>query len=540
MKKRILSGLLSLCLILLSAPAVWRTGISAEAPGETDAPWNGEATTPPEGSGTETDPYRIGTAAEFAWMNTQMTTTNKTYFSGTYFVLTADIDCNGKQLRIGTSSKSFGGVFDGKGYTVRNTHILLNLNVSPTGLFAYVKGGTVKNLNVAASSVSTIAATDNGEKGTAGMIVGFLESGNLTGCTVDENCFVSATCYVGGLVGKAQNSNISYCVSNASVTVAPNDATKRQQKFCLNFSVGGILGWSMGGNTVAHCSNYGKVALENISEIKSGTNILCAGGIVGYHTAGDSVTDSYNSGAVTGVETLGSRISVGAVIGRSRTAPAVTVERCYNLSQILSVSGKGNRHVGLLVGYVNTANILTAKDCMSVAVDGIDNGLDNSIVIQANGAIIAENNKIATAEEIAVPVAGIQAKIKANRVARLALIGLQTTEAVGGVYSVRILLGLDHLDYAYYKIVTTATYEKDGVTQTANNGGKPLTVAYDTVYAAGEPVSAVRFGSDYLGAIVLSEVPADTAIAFVIRAYVGDAAGNETLVDSVTCQIGNQ
>lgn len=538
MKKRILSGLLCLCLILLSAPAVWRMGISAEAPGETDAPWDGEATTPPEGSGTETDPYRIGTAAEFAWMNTQMSAQNQTYFSETYFVLTADIDCGGKQLRIGTSSKSFGGVFDGKGYTVRNTHILQN--VSPTGLFAYVKGGTVKNLNVAASSVSTIAATDNGEKGTAGMIVGFLESGNLTGCTVDENCFVSATCYVGGLVGKAQKSNISYCVSNASVTVAPNDETKQQQKICLNFSVGGILGWSVGGNTVAHCSNYGKVALENISEIKSGINILCAGGIVGYHTAGDRVTDSYNCGAVTGVETLGSRISVGAVIGRSRTAPAVTVERCYNLSQILSVSGKGNRHVGLLVGYVNTANILTAKDCMSVAVDGIDNGSDNSIVIQANGAIIAENNKIATAEEMAVPVAGIQAKIKANRVARLALIGLQTTEAVGGVYSVRILLGLDHLDYAYYKIVTTATYEKDGATQTANNGGKPLTVAYDTVYAAGEPVSAVRFGSDYLGAIVLSEVPADTAIAFVIRAYVGDAAGNETLVDSVTCQIGNQ
>lgn len=538
MKKRILSGLLSLCLILLSAPAVWRTGISAESPGETDAPWDGKATTPPEGAGTETDPYRIGTAAEFAWMNTQMTTTNNTYFSGAYFVLTADIDCNGKQLRIGTSSKSFGGVFDGKGYTVRNTHILL-MNVSPTGLFAYVKGGTVKNLNVAASSVSTIAATDNGEKGTAGMIVGFLESGNLTGCTVDENCFVSATCYVGGLVGKAQNSNISYCVSNASVTVAPNDATKQQQKFCLNFSIGGILGWSLGGNTVAHCSNYGKVALENISEIKSGTNILCAGGIVGYHTAGDSVTDSYNSGEVSGnAGTFKARVTVGGICGRTRTGQA-TVERCYNLSDMLSVTGE-TVNIGLLVGFVNANTTLTAKDCKSIAVEGITNGTDGEITIEKAGTVTAENNKIATAEEMAVPVAGIQAKIKANRVARLALIGLQTTEAVGGVYSVRILLGLDHLDYAYYKIVTTATYERDGVTQTANNGGKPLTVAYDTVYAAGEPVSAVRFGSDYLGAIVLSEVPADTAIAFVIRAYVGDAAGNETLVDSVTCQIGNQ
>lgn len=537
MKKRILSGLLSLCLILLSAPAVWRTGISAEAPGETDAPWDGEATTPPEGAGTETDPYRIGTAAEFAWMNTQMTEKNKTYFSGTYFVLTADIDCNGKQLRIGTSSKSFGGVFDGKGYTVRNTHILLN--VSPTGLFAYVKGGTVKNLNVAASSVSTIAATDDGEKGTAGMIVGFLESGNLTGCTVDENCFVSATCYVGGLVGKAQNSNISYCVSNASVTVAPNDATKQQQKFCLNFSVGGILGWSLGGNAVAHCSNYGKVALENISEIKSGTNILCAGGIVGYHTAGDSVTDSYNSGEVSGnAGTFKARVTVGGICGRTRKGQA-TVERCYNLSDMLSVTGE-TVNIGLLVGFVNANTTLTAKDCKSIAVEGITNGTDGEITIEKAGTVTAENNKIATAEEMAVPVAGIQAKIKANRVARLALIGLQTTEAVGGVYSVRILLGLDHLDYAYYKIVTTATYERDGATQTANNGGKPLTVAYDTVYAAGEPVSAVRFGSDYLGAIVLSEVPADTAIAFVIRAYVGDAAGNETLVDSVTCQIGNQ
>ncbi len=540
MKKRILSGLLSLCLILLSAPAVWRTGISAEAPGETDAPWDGKATTPPEGSGTETDPYRIGTAAEFAWMNTLMTATNNTYFSGAYFVLTADIDCNGEQLRIGTSSKSFGGVFDGKGYTVYNNAV--TQNSTPTGLFAFVKGGTVKNLTVTASSVTTYYA-DKSIKGTAGMIVGSLENGNLIGCTTGSDCRVQAASIAGGLVGIAKNSEIRYCVNNANVEILPSKeitladgSLEQSQVNVANYSAAGILAWGTG-NTVSDCANYGKIVLGNIT--KGTPGILTVGGIIGYHTAGDIISDCYNCGEVSGnAGTFKARVTVGGICGRTRTGQA-TVERCYNLSDMLSVTGE-TVNIGLLVGFVNAKTTLTAKDCKSIAVEGITNGTDGEITIEKAGTVTAENNKIATAEEIAVPVAGIQAKIKANRVARLALIGLQTTEAVGGVYSVRILLGLDHLDYAYYKIVTTATYEKDGATQTANNGGKPLTVAYDTVYAAGEPVSAVRFGSDYLGAIVLSEVPADTAIAFVIRAYVGDAAGNETLVDSVTCQIGNQ
>lgn len=535
MKKRILSGLLSLCLMLLSAPAVWRTGISAEAPGETDAPWDGKATTPPEGSGTETDPYRIGTAAEFAWVNEQMTDKNKTYFSGAYFVLTADIDCNGKQLRIGTSSKSFGGVFDGKGYTVYNNAV--TQNSTPTGLFAFVKGGTVKNLNVAASTVTTYYA-DKNTKGTAGMIVGSLEGGTLFGCTTGSDCTVRAASMAGGLVGIAKNSEIRYCVNNARVEILPSKeiAKVHSQENVVNYSAAGVLAWGSG-NTVSHCANYGKIVLGNIT--KGTPNILTAGGIIGYQTTGDSVSDCYNCGEVNGdAGTFKTRVTVGGISGRARGGQA-TVKRCYNLSEVLSTAG-ATANLGLLVGFVNADTTLTATDCRSVAIEAIANGTDGEITIEKAGTVTAENNRIATAEEIDEKVAEIQAAIKANRVARLALIGLQTTEAVGGVYSVRILLGLDHLDYAYYKIVTTATYEKDGATQTANNGGKPLTVAYDTVYAAGEPVSAVRFGSDYLGAIVLSEVPADTAIAFVIRAYVGDAAGNETLVDSVTCQIGNQ
>lgn len=539
MKKRILSGLLCFCLMLLSALAVLPTQISAETQGQTTS-WDGSTTTKPEGTGTETDPYCIGNAEEFAWMNTQMTATNQTYFSETYFVLTADIDCGGKQLRIGTSTKSFGGVFDGNGYTVYNNAV--TQNSTPTGLFAYVKGGTVKNLNVAASTVTTYYA-DQKTKGTAGMIVGSLEGGTLFGCTTGSDCTVRAASMAGGLVGIAKNSEIRYCVNNARVEILPSkeiDLTggkkAHSQENVVNYSAAGVLAWGSG-NTVSHCANYGKIVLGNIT--KGTPSILTAGGIIGYQTTGDSVSDCYNCGEVNGdAGTFKTRVTVGGISGRARSGQA-TVERCYNLSEVLSTAG-ATANLGLLVGFVNANTTLTATDCRSVAIEAIANGTDGEITIEKAGTVTAENNRIATAEEIGEKAAEIQAAIKANRVARLAIIGMQTTEATDGVCSVRILLGLDNLNYAYYKIESTATYEKDGASQTANNGGTPLGIAYDTVYAAGEPASAVRFGTNYLGAMVITGVPADTEIAFAIRAYVGDGAGNETLVDSVICRIGNQ
>lgn len=555
MKTRIFTGLLCLCLMLLSVLAALPMQASAlpqaggVAPWEAGEAWDGTSATAPSGTGTEEDPYRIGSAAEFAWMNKQMTAQNQSYFAGKYFVLTSDIDCGGKQLRIGTSSKSFAGVFDGNGHTVYNNQV--TQNSTPTGLFAYVKGGTVKNLNVTSSTVFTYYA-DADTKGTAGTIVGSLENGKLIGCTAGSDCTVRAASFAGGLVGTAKDSEILYCVNNATTEILPNKkitvsgSETDSQANVVNYSVGGILAWSAGGNQISDCANYGKCILGNITggSAKNQPSILTAGGIIGYHTNGDSVTDSYNNGAVSGdAGAFKVRVTVGGIAGRTRTGSA-TMERCFNLSTNLTATGS-NKNCGLLSGFVNANTTLTVKNCQSVAVEGIAVGENNSIVVEkddskATAVVTSENNTIATAEAIGEKVAAIHSEIKSNRVARVAIIGMQATEAVGGVCSVRILLGLDGLAYDFYKIKTTATYEKDGETQTAQNGGTPLTMAFDTVYVAGSPVSAVQFGSDYLGAMVIENVPADVVIEFGIQAYIGTGAEDGTLVDSVICRLGEQ
>ena len=497
------------------------------------------------GEGTPESPYLIKTYGNLLHLNSQFKA-DATSFTGAYFRLENDIDCGGASLRLGTSGKKFGGVFDGNGHTISN--FKNDVTVAPNGMFAYIDGGTVKNLTVD----NAYLKTTNTKKSTSfsGVIAGYAGANSqILGCTV-LNSEVVGVIHTGGIVGKSNLSTISDCVVSDTRIANLDDETIQGECEVDNtyaiFTAGGIVGWSQDSN-IKSCINYGTVAL-NVKKINSGAkySLLSAGGIVGQiyqaKTAASGVTECINHGSVFGTTSLEQRMTVGGIVGRFRTGASGKIESSYNLSTAITASSQHIGNAGQLVGFINNNTTATVKNCMSVAHPDIVAGGDGAIAIDydKSATLVAENNKIATAEEIAVPVAGIQAKIKANRVARLALIGLQTTEAVGGVYSVRILLGLDHLDYAYYKIVTTATYERDGVTQTANNGGKPLTVAYDTVYAAGEPVSAVRFGSDYLGAIVLSEVPADTAIAFVIRAYVGDAAGNETLVDSVTCQIGNQ
>ena len=146
------------------------------------------------GSGTQTDPYVITTAAHLDYMATRV---NATYgsdnFSGKYFVLDADIaytattDWDGyldntsenNFTPIGGYGRSFGGHFDGQGHTVSGIRVNKqgeNTDErSSVGLFGYLSGGTVSNIVLRDSKFQ-------GSKNVGG-IVGF-NSGTVTNCTL--------------------------------------------------------------------------------------------------------------------------------------------------------------------------------------------------------------------------------------------------------------------------------------------------------------------------------------------------------------------
>ncbi len=185
--------------------------------------WNGTSNKVFSGSGTQTDPYLIGTPEQLAGL-AERTNVDKENFAGQYIKLTADIyltnfnspDTAGwkewipiartnRQQQSGggstTDSSFFCGHFDGDGHTIYNLYYnggagwgddwdpddplfdpaafigALDLNAWDNALFTNVKGGTIENLNMANGHMCGIQGTS------------FLAN-NTTDGAVIRNCHV--------------------------------------------------------------------------------------------------------------------------------------------------------------------------------------------------------------------------------------------------------------------------------------------------------------------------------------------------------------
>lgn len=94
------------------------------------------------GSGTEEDPYLIGSAEDLRRMQSEIAK-NSSGMADKYYKMTADIDMTGTAPMdaIGTKDTPFTGTFDGNG------HVISNLTENGPALFGYLDG-TVKNLGI--------------------------------------------------------------------------------------------------------------------------------------------------------------------------------------------------------------------------------------------------------------------------------------------------------------------------------------------------------------------------------------------------------
>lgn len=197
--------------------------------------------------------YVIASQENLQWMANELMDPTQ-HFDGVEFVLQGDLELTGEWTPLAPGHvadedgqypqdnslvRSFAGTFDGQGYTI--TGLTVN-GVSDCGLFGYVFGGTIKNLNIDGASItgyewlgvvagrmsegtiencnvtnSSVFAIQNttGEPlptgvvpGTeAGIIVGQVvansqpaDSYTISGCNVTD-CSVSGTSYLGGIAG---------------------------------------------------------------------------------------------------------------------------------------------------------------------------------------------------------------------------------------------------------------------------------------------------------------------------------------------------
>ena len=140
--------------------------------------------------------------------------------------LTADINLTEQSWTpIGSYSNRYTGTFDGAGHTISNLNI--NTSNNDVGLFGFVDGGTVKNLNLTNVSVSGGTGVGGVVGTNGGTIQGCMVSGSVSGNdlvggvagdnfgTVKGCCFagdsVSGSNYVGGVVGHYYTGSITAC-----------------------------------------------------------------------------------------------------------------------------------------------------------------------------------------------------------------------------------------------------------------------------------------------------------------------------------------
>lgn len=235
--------------------------------------WDGSsvATAYAGGAGTVADPYEISSASELAYFAQQV---NKgEAYSGTYFVLTDDINLNSKEWTpIGYNGNTFKGNFDGGNKTISNLVItkgLTNTGVNNgIGLFgktessAVIKNFTINNVDITGSLY-------------VGAVVGLGYTGKaIENVTVKGNIAIDAWWYAGVVGGNGYMNKVDNChvIGNDGSYIKGNNGSY----------IGGIWGFRGEGNqTITNCSVKG-LDIAGVDRV---------GGICGIAHYGNTIKD---------------------------------------------------------------------------------------------------------------------------------------------------------------------------------------------------------------------------------------------------------
>ena len=342
MKKKVLSLLLTLCLVMTFVP------MAAFAEGTSVDNWDGSTDTSWYTSAPDASEYHITTAEQLAGLaqlvNADPGTTN---FAGKIFYLDNDLDLSGHEwISIGTvlggdcPEYSFCGVFDGQGHVISNLYSHESYiegadeshNLLRNALFGSVYNGEVKNLGVADAEI-WIDPKDDSAAG-KGILVDWMGKSKIT------NCWTSGSIYsgtkteknIGGIVGiTMQGCTISGCYSTATLTgnftnsegyyKNPDPATWPCD------SIGGIVGARFDSSlTVTDCWFDGKIVVNSIQ--------AAVGGVVGcIATVNNSVGGSVGDADIAIKNCMVTTTDMGADKGGNTYWVAYalggTVENCY-------------------------------------------------------------------------------------------------------------------------------------------------------------------------------------------------------------------
>lgn len=221
------------------------------------------------GWGSNTNPFGINSAKQLDIVIRNNLANGETY-AGKYFALDKDITLGSFQP-IGAEEMPFEGGLDGNDHSFNG--VVISGSLELTGIFAYLKNSTIKNLSVNATVTSINA------NGVAGILAGKAE--NLTiDKVIVEGTVVSGGAAAGGFFGETPDSvTFTDCVSNADIYGA--------------LISGGFIGKA---NFAAFTSC---IYDGSVSEVE------IAGGFVGKVLAGSIIEDSISVGEITAADYAG-------------------------------------------------------------------------------------------------------------------------------------------------------------------------------------------------------------------------------------------
>ena len=262
----------------------------------------------------------------------------------------------------GSTVYEFAGTFNGGNHTLSNLR-LHKAKQTNIGLFGYTHNADIRNLIIKNGDVYN-------ENQTAGMLIGKAEGGTISNVTVEGTSVTSVDTihttqdtYAGGVIGVIEGGTISNCINYATVlTRFSGEATQ------YSGPAGGIVAW-MKDATIENCVNYGLVTGQKfIGGIAGFAAINGDGTVMGCENHGNVGTYITNNSTGPGQ-------SVGGICGYN--GPTGVVDDCTNYADA-SISGMSN--IGGIVG----RNLGTIKNC--------DNYSKNITGIYGNVGPIAGQN----------------------------------------------------------------------------------------------------------------------------------------------------
>lgn len=345
-----------------------------------------------EGSGTESDPYKLSTTRNLLAMKAALVKGQMTYFK-----LMNDIDMSSIENWDPLNPDEpydLGIVFDGGGHSLKN---LKSKEKHYSSFFGVLYG---KCYNVKFVDAEIVSASNSG----AGIIGGYIGTGGKPAIVSEVEASGIITCNgkgqsVGGLGGNAREATIENCTVNVTVSNPMGDGSNRT-------ATGGIVG-----KTIDSAVKIKNCIVRGVVEITKGINNTYTGGIVGWQSAAGAeitgcevyatvksagervggIVGHYQGGTLSGCKFYGEVNAASRLAGgiAGITSSASIIENCLSSGKIVC-----KNNVGGIVGM--NENTLTIRCCESsssieINVNGVD-GVGGVLGLASNGkAVIVED-----------------------------------------------------------------------------------------------------------------------------------------------------